>query len=182
MIVTSSPRSFWESSGLFRIWVDRSSEEAIAPMTAPTNSSCRSGLAEMSNELFCACCCMGLAVFEPVLAQPRQLARRPWDVHNDALLGLPPFHSSQYPLCCGTTGEASGTVRPVPNHGNQRRSVGGDCGGDDHAHVVLRKPLLPGADYRAHTGVVLRGSAQFIREVMSERDHRLGIWVGHPVL
>ena len=34
------------------------SEESIAPITAPTNSFCRSGLAEnWANELFWACCC-----------------------------------------------------------------------------------------------------------------------------
>src|SRR6516164_3065361 len=48
--------------------------------------------------------------------------------------------------------------------------------------VVLRNPLLAGADYRAHTGVVLWGGAQLVHEVMSVRDHRLGIGVGHPVL
>jgi hypothetical protein len=58
--------------------------------------------------------------------------------------------SSQHPLSCGTTREASGAVRPVPNHRDQGRSVGDHCGGDDHAHVVLRNPLLAGPDYRAH--------------------------------
>jgi hypothetical protein len=63
--------------------------------------------------------------------------------------------SSQNPLSCGTTGQASGTVRPVPNHRDQGRFVGDHRGGDDHAHVVLRISLLAGIDYRAHTGVVL---------------------------
>ena len=40
----------------------------MAPMTAPTNSFCRSGLAEnWANELFWACCLRGLALFQPVL-------------------------------------------------------------------------------------------------------------------
>src|SRR6201996_2840368 len=89
--------------------------------------------------------------------------------------------SSQHPLGCGTTGQASGAVRPVPNHRDQGRSVGDHCGGDDHAHVVLRISLLADVDYRAHTGVVLGGGAQLVHEVVSVSDHRLGIAVGHLV-
>src|SRR3978361_2044216 len=90
--------------------------------------------------------------------------------------------ASQHRLSCGATGVASCAVRPVPNNGDQGRSIGDNCGGDDHAHIVLRNPLPAGADYRAHTGVVLRGGAQLVHEVMSVRDHRLGIGGGHPVL
>ena len=43
---TNSPRSFCEISELFKIWVDSSAEESMAPITAPTNSFCKSGLAE----------------------------------------------------------------------------------------------------------------------------------------
>lgn len=50
---TSSPMSFCEISALFRICVDRSVLESMAPITAPTNSFCRSGLAEnWASELF----------------------------------------------------------------------------------------------------------------------------------
>ena len=40
---TNSARSYCEISELFKIWVDSSAE---APITAPTNSFCKSGLAE----------------------------------------------------------------------------------------------------------------------------------------
>ena len=57
-IGTSSPMSFCDSSGLLRICAERSAEESMAAITADTNSSCRSGLAEnCGKELFCACCC-----------------------------------------------------------------------------------------------------------------------------
>ena len=54
MIGTNSASSFCDRSGLLRIWVERSSEDSIAPITAPRNSVCRSGLAEnWARELFC---------------------------------------------------------------------------------------------------------------------------------
>jgi hypothetical protein len=57
MIGTNSARNFCDRSGLLRICVDKSSEEAMAPITAPTNSFWMSGLAEnWVKELFCACC------------------------------------------------------------------------------------------------------------------------------
>jgi hypothetical protein len=46
MMGTNSPISFWEISGLLMICVDRPSEESIAPITAPTNSFWKFGLAE----------------------------------------------------------------------------------------------------------------------------------------
>jgi hypothetical protein len=58
MIGTNSPISFCEISLLFRICVDRSLWDSDGPMTAPTNSFCRSGVAEnWASELFWACCC-----------------------------------------------------------------------------------------------------------------------------
>ena len=55
---TNSPRSFCEISELFKIWVDSSAEESMAPITAPTNSFCKSGLAEnWARGAFCACGC-----------------------------------------------------------------------------------------------------------------------------
>src|SRR6185369_5488169 len=53
MIGTNSASSFCEISELLRICVDRSVWESMAPISAPTNSVCRSGLAEnCANELF----------------------------------------------------------------------------------------------------------------------------------
>ena len=49
--------SFCEISELLRICVGRSLWDSMAPITAPTNSFCRSGLAEnWANELLWACC------------------------------------------------------------------------------------------------------------------------------
>lgn len=68
MIGMSCPSSFCKSSRLFSIWVDRSSEDSIAPMTAPTNSLCRSGLAENWARGVVACLLLQRFAFpQPVL-------------------------------------------------------------------------------------------------------------------
>ena len=56
------------TSGLFRICADRSADESIAPITAVTNSLCRSGLAEnWLSEFVLGLLLQGLAFFQTVL-------------------------------------------------------------------------------------------------------------------
>jgi len=74
MIGTSSPRRFWDRSGLLRICAEGSAEESIAPITAATSSLCRSWAGgELGQGVVLRLLLERLALFEPVL-----------DVGNDA--------------------------------------------------------------------------------------------------
>jgi len=152
MIGTSSASSFCDRSGLLRICVERSAEESIAPITAETNSLCKSGLADetnslcksglaenWANELFWACCCK-------VSPQPGDEPGAGWR------LDPPEINGGGATLCrCRPESSLSNLVNPARHcssyaaHAIARSNVGhflaqpnDDMSGDEVAHDARR--------------------------------------------